>query len=186
MFNQTLGLLFVVFAAFFCGLGSFHARYDNELSKQSLKIPPKKFVANRLLEEHYPEPSPRIGLIQKNKIVKTSSFVTPEEPVKDYREIEAEVTAYCPCRHCCGKYADGKTSTGKNAWLRGAAVDPQTISYGSRIYIPGYGTVQADDTGVAMRKAARQGKVLIDVRFVLHQDALNWGRQKLTVRVYDK
>jgi len=93
------------------------------------------------------------------------------------REIEVEVTAYCPCEKCCGEYADGLTATGKDAYTKGVAVDPKVIPLGSTIHIPGYGTVEADDVGGAIKGAK------IDVRFRTHKEAKQWGRQKRRITI---
>ncbi len=91
---------------------------------------------------------------------------------------EYEVTAYCPCEKCCGRYADGMTADG---WRiskgdKFCAAD-KSIKYGTMINIPGYGTVPVKDRGGAIK-----GKRL-DVYFDTHQAALNWGRQRLVCEV---
>lgn len=99
------------------------------------------------------------------------------------REVYARVTAYCPCEKCCGKFADGQTSRGRDAWTtRGVAVDPKVIPYGSTVHIPGAGSFEADDTGAAMRKP---GRPRIDLRFHDHQAALEWGVKNVVVLVQE-
>jgi len=111
------------------------------------------------------------------------------------REIFAIVRAYCPCRICCGKHANGLTATGADAYQPGVAVPldveyeprfrvvgPGPIPLGSRVYVPGYGTAQADCTGGKLNRIWHQDKQLhIEVRFRLHADALKWGVQRMTV-----
>lgn len=49
---------------------------------------------------------------------------------------EFTLTAYCPGRCCCGKWASGYTATG--TWAtegRTIAVDPKEIPYGSRVLL---------------------------------------------------
>jgi len=99
--------------------------------------------------------------------------------------VDALVTGYCPCRKCCGKFSDGKTSRGRNAQLPGCAVDPKRIRYGSFVEIPavkGFPKMKllADDTGGAMR---RSKVVHVDVRFKTHATALRWGRRRLKIRI---
>ena len=107
-------------------------------------------------------------------------------PVRNEREILARVTAYCPCRRCCGPFANGRTSTGTNAWKRGAASDPLALPYGTEVDVPGYGTTVIDDTGIAMRRSWRgSGTVHIDVRFQYHWQARRWGTRLLRVKVRD-
>jgi len=101
------------------------------------------------------------------------------------RRVRAVVTAYCPCRKCCGKYADGKTATGRSAYLPGCAVDPKRVRYGSTIRIPPVNgfpafSVVADDTGSAMRRSKR---IHIDLRFKTHAEALRFGRNNVWVRI---
>ncbi len=108
----------------------------------------------------------------------------PED--KNYKVVSAKLTAYCPCEKCCGKYADGITSIGRNAkTTRGVAVDPKMIKYKSMIDISGIGTFMADDTGGAMRQSGRKGIYHIDVRFHDHQEAKNFGVKFLDIKIYE-
>jgi len=100
------------------------------------------------------------------------------------RVLTARATAYCPCKRCCGRFADGRTSLGTSAWRRGIASDPTVIPYGARVTVPGYGTAEVDDTGPAMRRSWHgQGRVHIDVRFLYHWQARQWGTRTVTIRV---
>lgn len=88
------------------------------------------------------------------------------------------VTAYCPCRKCCGKDpghpAYGITSSGTTATQgRTVAVDTSVIPYGSEVEIEGEIYI-AEDTGVYGG--------WIDLYFDDHHDALQWGDRCLTVR----
>jgi 3D (Asp-Asp-Asp) domain-containing protein len=98
-------------------------------------------------------------------------------------EYKAMVTAYCPCELCCGQYADGITSTGKDASTVGLAVDPRIIPYGSKVDIGGI-VVKADDTGSAMLGRSADGAVRVDLRLANHYRALQWGRREMTILVY--
>jgi len=109
---------------------------------------------------------------------------TKKSPDSKYVEMEVNASAYCSCEICCYPYSDGVTSKGVDAKTKGVAVDPKIIPYGSIIEIPNYGTVVADDTGGAMRGKDKNGLAKIDVRFKTHQEALNWGRQTLKVKIY--
>lgn len=99
--------------------------------------------------------------------------------------IEVLVTAYCPCEKCCGKNADGITSRGRDAFkTRGVAVDPTVVPYGTIVEIPGAGEFIADDTGGAMRRDWRKRRIVhLDLRFSSHSQALQWGKQRLTVKI---
>jgi 3D (Asp-Asp-Asp) domain-containing protein len=94
------------------------------------------------------------------------------------------VTAYCPCGKCCGKYADGKTSIGRNAWKTfGVAADPNVLPYRTKLKIPNIGIREVDDTGGAMRQSTKQGICHIDIRFHSHKEALEFGRRWLNVEI---
>jgi 3D (Asp-Asp-Asp) domain-containing protein len=79
---------------------------------------------------------------------------------------------------CCGK-TDGITSTGTEATQgRTIAVDPKKIPYGTEVEIEGVGVRVAEDCGGAI-KGNR-----IDLYFDSHQEALNFGRQTLQVKIF--
>ena len=96
---------------------------------------------------------------------------------REYIEVTATLTAYCPCVKCCGK-SDGITASGTQATAgRTVAVDNRLIPYGTEISIDGK-TYIAEDCG---------GKVkgyTIDVFFNSHEEALNFGRQTKIVKIY--
>ena len=96
---------------------------------------------------------------------------------REYIEVTATLTAYCPCVKCCGK-SDGITASGTQATAgRTVAVDTRLIPYGTEISIDGK-TYVAEDCG---------GKVkgyTIDVFFDSHEEALNFGRQTKIVKIY--
>ena len=110
-----------------------------------------------------------------------------EIPVEEIQEVtetkeylgEFKITAYCPCSDCCGKWANGITSTGVTAIEgRTIAVDPKVIPYGSIVEIDGKRYV-AEDTGGAIKKNR------IDMYFDSHKVALNWGVQYHDVYLID-
>lgn len=94
------------------------------------------------------------------------------------------VTAYCPCRRCCGNYSpevrggEPHTSTGTIPQEgRTIAVDPSIIPYGTKIYIEGYGTFVAEDCGGAIKGRH------IDMYFDSHEKAKQFGSRKLQCTV---
>lgn len=95
---------------------------------------------------------------------------------------EFELTAYCPCYRCCGKYESDPeyryTATMTYATEgRTVAVDPDVIPLGSILYIDGHRYV-AEDVGGAI-----EGNI-IDVFFETHEAALEFGRQTKTVWIW--
>lgn len=87
------------------------------------------------------------------------------------------VTAYCPCKACCGPNASGVTANGRPAKGKIVAVDPKIIPLGSRVHVPGYGWAVAADTGGAIK-----GK-RIDVLLPTHAAARRFGVKWLAVKV---
>lgn len=83
------------------------------------------------------------------------------------------LTHYCKCSICCGPYANGITASGRYAQAGvSIAVDRNKISLGSDVYIEGYGTRRADDTGGAIKNNR------IDVYVDSHSEALRLGVKK--------
>jgi len=87
-----------------------------------------------------------------------------------------QVTAYCPCSKCCGKWADGITASGHviQPGDKFCAAD-HSIPFGTKINIPGYGFVEVKDRGGSV-----YGNRL-DVFFSTHEKALQWGVQDVGV-----
>lgn len=104
-----------------------------------------------------------------------------------WKTVNTFLTAYEPSRTSCGKYADGRTSTGRNAWrMNGCAADPRVIPYWTMAKIPGVGWKLVDDTGGAMRQSARRGIYHIDVRFTYVYQANRYGEKWKSVKLYRK
>lgn len=102
-------------------------------------------------------------------------------PEPTYEIVNMEVTAYCPCKKCCGKNAKGIAADGTK--VKGKmllAADWDVMPKGSILSVPGYGTATVHDTGSAI-----VGNKL-DVYFDSHKVAKEWGRQYLDVKVLRK
>ena len=58
------------------------------------------------------------------------------------------LTGYCPCRKCCGKWANGITASGATA-VEGItiAADPRILPLGTKVFIEGLGERIVQDTG---------------------------------------
>lgn len=156
------------------------------LSQPVASLPPKTVppVAAKKVSSKFGVESSKVNseLGTLNPLMASPPIVKPK-----YKNVWAMVTAYCPCRRCCGRHANGRTATGSSAWRRGAAADPAAIPYGTRIFVEGYGYVRIDDTGGRMRRVWRQrGLLQIDIRMTYHWQARQWGRKFMRVRIYDK
>lgn len=100
------------------------------------------------------------------------------------RTMTVEATAYCPCRVCTGKGSEhpayGITASGAPAAPGTVAVDPAVIPLGTRMWVEGYGEAVAADTG-GMIKGRK-----IDVYFPTHQEAVEWGRKRVTIKIFQE
>jgi len=110
-----------------------------------------------------------------------------------------EVTGYCECGKCCGWERSwwrlgkpvfssgpnkgkpkkvGITADGSEARRGTVAADTSVLPMGTILYIPGYGWGKVQDRGSAI-KGNR-----LDLFFESHQEALEWGRQQVDVKVW--
>lgn len=165
--------------------GTYTPTTENEVVVDEPKVEtvePKQEVVQETIEEPIKE---EIKVEPKKKEQNTSQNVeiTPEIEPQSKNEVEVSnsssntktfrVTAYCPCSKCCGKWANGITSTGATAQAnRTIAVDPKVIPYGSVVRMNGIDYV-AEDCGGAI-KGNR-----IDVYFDTHAEAMAFGVQYL-------
>lgn len=87
-----------------------------------------------------------------------------------------KLTFYCPCERCNGALGVSKTASGATpAEGRTIAVDSSIIPLGSRVYIEGYGTFIAEDTGSAIKNSK------IDIFVSTHERAEELGVQYANV-----
>jgi len=96
------------------------------------------------------------------------------------------VTAYCPCRKCCGKWAKyGRTAFGLPITFNGGhfvAADTRVLPFMSTVRVPGY----ADGKPVPVIDRGRNLKgYRIDVFMPNHRLAKQWGVRKLWVEVVE-
>lgn len=150
---------------------SFYLGYPEQdiVCGSVVQAPEFQLVPEVEVAEVKPEPKPE----PPKPIIKKSPA---KKPVSKWKSMWVTATAYCPCERCCGEFADGRTATNTNAWRPGVAVDPRVIPLGSKVQIPGYGIVVADDVGGAIK-----GRI-IDVRFQYHWRARQWGRKELVIQ----
>jgi 3D (Asp-Asp-Asp) domain-containing protein len=99
------------------------------------------------------------------------------------RTIAMNVTAYCPCKQCCGRRAHGVTASGKSVRANGGtfvAADTKVLPFHTKLIIPGYNSNRP--TPVLDRGGDIVGNRL-DVFFRSHADAERWGRRTVNVTV---
>lgn len=109
----------------------------------------------------------------------TVSANQPEQTVQHAAVKEFYVSSTAYTANCSG--CSGTTATGinllRNPNARVVAVDPSVIPLGTRLYVEGYGPAIAGDTGGAIKG------MKIDVFLNSNQQALQWGRRTVKVRV---
>jgi 3D (Asp-Asp-Asp) domain-containing protein len=139
----------------------------------------------RIEESHAPAPRP------SRPARRVERPAAAEKPRKAARKdtprtvtVRMLVTGYCPCRKCCGKFADGKTASGRRiTYNRGrfVAADTSLLPFGTKVSIPGYHggrPVPVEDRGGRIK-----GRRL-DLFFFSHHQAREWGSQWVDVTVY--
>ncbi|MER2263241.1 MAG: LysM peptidoglycan-binding domain-containing protein [Psychrobacillus sp.] len=122
---------------------------------------------------------PKVSASQSS--ANSSSIPTPSEATAstDVKELTVTATAYtASCEGC-----SGITSTGidlnANPNQKVVAVDPTVIPLGSKVWVEGYGEAIAGDIGGAIKGNK------IDVYMPSYDDAINWGRQSVKVKILD-
>ncbi len=102
--------------------------------------------------------------------------------------IKMDVSAYCPCEICCEQWAGIPVSSGKRKTAGGHTIHvgdkfvaaPRNYPFGTEMVIEGYSggqVVKVKDVGGAI-----EGNKL-DLYFDTHQEAINWGRRDVDVKV---
>jgi 3D (Asp-Asp-Asp) domain-containing protein len=150
---------------------------DEEQHRTAANLPPLLLLAS--------QPAPAAAnteLLHEFSTIAVSTAASPVSTDKKPRTILMEVTAYCPCRKCCGKGAHGVTASGlrvtANAGLFVAA--DSFLPFHTKLVIPGYANERP--VPVLDRGGAIKGNRL-DVFFPTHQEALEWGRRMIEVTI---
>ncbi len=109
----------------------------------------------------------------------------PQEPMPGaWRSVVMNVSAYCPCKKCCGPFDDGVTASKMPVdgpvthWIAA----PKEYSFGTVMIVPGYhsGPVVVLDRGGDIK-----GNKL-DCFFPTHALARAFGRQEITVQIWEQ
>ncbi len=106
---------------------------------------------------------------------------TAPQQTGQWQTVRMRVTAYCACRRCCGKFADGITASGHKI-RRGdtfAAADKR-YSFGTEMIVTGYN--KSKPIKVLDRGGAIRGNKL-DLFFPTHKKARKWGVKSIDVKV---
>lgn len=104
---------------------------------------------SRVMEDSWAERVPVTKTIAYGTRIVIRTLDTPEGPIEYWRKIRVYTTSYKPAS--CGKPKDhpryGYTALGHQLRRGIVAVDPTVIPLRSWMYVPGYGTAIAGDTG---------------------------------------
>ncbi len=93
--------------------------------------------------------------------------------------IEVDVTHYCNCKKCCGKWAGGNTASGKKP-ASGMVAMSSHYPFGTQIMIKGTMYTVEDRGGTGIENDIHR----VDIFVPDHQQALRMGRYKTTAKVY--
>ncbi|WP_017378899.1 LysM peptidoglycan-binding and 3D domain-containing protein [Paenisporosarcina sp. TG-14] len=110
---------------------------------------------------------------------KTTQASAPAPTSSTAKEMTVTATAYTAyCEGCSGTTYTG-IDLRSNPDQKVIAVDPSVIPLGSRVWVEGYGEAIAGDIGGAIK-----GNI-IDLFMADQQDALDWGRQTVNIKILD-
>ncbi|MFF2179324.1 ubiquitin-like domain-containing protein [Lysinibacillus sp. NPDC058147] len=145
-----------------------------EIVKENGQVVAKNLQSEKVVKE----PKKQVVAVGTKMVVASAPTVSrgSSEPASG-KEFYVTATAYTPnCSGCSGISATGinlKSGSG----LKVIAVDPSVIKLGSKVWVEGYGTAIAGDTGGAI-KGNR-----IDILVQSESQASNWGVRKVRVKV---
>ncbi len=106
------------------------------------------------------------------------------KPIRPVKTLLMEVTAYSPDARSCAPFDDGITASGYSVWTNGMkliAADKK-YKFGTLMSVPNYNGGRP--APVLDRGGAIRGNRL-DVLFATHRQARKWGRQQITVTIWD-
>ena len=99
----------------------------------------------------------------------------------EWQSVQMRVTAYCPCPKCCGIYSDGETACGHKILPGDALVAAdKKYPFGTEMVISGY------NGGEPVKVLDRGGAIYenrLDVLFLSHEEALEWGVKYIDVKI---
>lgn len=144
-----------------------------EVVKENGEIVAKNLQSEKVIQE----PKKQVVAVGTKAVVASTTTVSRGSEPAGGKEFYVTATAYTPyCNGCSGKSATG-IDLRANPNLKVIAVDPSVIKLGSKVWVEGYGTAIAGDTGGAIKGNK------IDILVQSDAQARNWGRKKVRVKV---
>lgn len=138
----------------------------------------KEVARNLKTEKVLKEPKKQVVAVGTKTVVASAATVSrgSAEP-SNGKEFYVTATAYTPyCKGCSGTSATG-INLRSGAGLKVIAVDPSVIKLGSKVWVEGYGTAVAGDTGGAIKGNK------IDILVQSDAQASKWGVKKVRIKV---
>lgn len=105
----------------------------------------------------------------------SSASVTTAQNISSSKVLTMQATGYSTAESNASAYSALGINLKQNP--KCVAVDPSVIPLGSLLWVSGYGVAIAGDTGGAIK-----GKI-IDLHFSTVQQAVSWGRRRVTVKI---
>lgn len=160
--------------------GTDHARANGHITLLSSTITEIDTVSQPSLNESEIKALPK----QPGPDSTTNDPVDNSGQFGEWQTVQMRVTAYCPCKKCCGKYSDGITAHGHKIRPGDAFVAAdKEYPFGTEMIIAGY------KNGQPVKVLDRGGVIVgnrLDVFFHSHEEALKWGVRHLGVKVRRK
>ncbi|MEY9973910.1 uncharacterized protein YabE (DUF348 family) [Lysinibacillus sp. RC46] len=145
-----------------------------EVVKENGQVVTKNLQSEKVVKESQKQ----VVAVGTKTVVASAATVSrgSSEPASG-KEFYVTATAYTPnCSGCSGISATG-INLQSGSGLKVIAVDPSVIKLGSKVWVEGYGTAIAGDTGGAI-KGNR-----IDILVQSESQASNWGVRKVRIKV---
>jgi uncharacterized protein YabE (DUF348 family) len=145
-----------------------------EVVKENGKIVAKNLQSEKVIND----PKKQVVAVGTKQLVASTTTVSrgSAEPSSG-KEFYVTATAYTPyCKGCSGTSATG-INLRSDSGLKVIAVDPSVIKLGSKVWVEGYGTAIAGDTGGSIKGNK------IDILVQSDAQARNWGRKKVRIKV---
>ena len=151
--------------------------YENQLEEKNNQINTLK-TEKIALNQQITDLNNTITELKTKKTTTSRSTSETREVATTDKWIWANVSAYCACMQCCGK-TNGITASGTQATANRTIAASSVYPFGTKIEIEGMGIYTVEDRGGAITGNK------IDIYFDSHQEALQFGRRNLQIKVVE-
>ena len=192
--NLVIGILVIFLALLLLGLSQRENRvtaygYDTCITLWDLA---DKYCPNSIDRRDFIEEVKRLNNMHDYKVYSEQLYQYPiyaesNSAIVFAEETEPKVlkslgiytlTAYCPCRKCCGKWANGITASGTTAKAGHTIAAPKDIPFGTVLVIDGV-SYTVEDRGGSIRNKK------LDIFFNTHAEAKKFGKRQCEVFIYE-